>query len=541
MATNKEKKILEFLEKGILLSPDVEQELDALDADGAQPDLLLLDKENKGFRDGAIDWRAFDEAKVRAEKHANGDHYEKIVELAKAGEFEESDVRVVRSYAKKSRKRTYGDFVSYFNQRFKALSAILQQRSELRGATAIARLARREAKETVAIIGMVKEKSTTKSGSVMFTVEDQTGEIKALAAAQKREVLVIAHDMVLDEVVGIIGTLGDGIIFINELVFPDVPVTHEVKKGPEEAYLAIVGDPQVGGKEFLSKDFAKLIAWFNGCLGSDEQRAIAAKVKYLVVIGDLVEGVGVYPGQEDDLLIKDIKEQYAEFTSLVQQLPRHIQVLCIPGNHDAVRGAEPQLPIYKDFAADLYAMENVTMLSNPAFVTIGAKRDFAGFDLLLYHGSSLIYYADNVPSIRERGGQKRAELIMKFLLQRRHLAPTHGSNTYIPDPDQDPLLIDRIPDLFITGHIHRMASATYRGVTMINASAWCDVTENQEKRGLEPQPARLPLVNLQTRDVKVINFYSGKGKGFLEPDAEPQPVAAGAALARAAQHHRGAS
>ncbi|MBR9692346.1 hypothetical protein GOV07_00260, partial [Candidatus Woesearchaeota archaeon] len=71
-----------------------------------------------------------------------------------------------------------------------------------------------------------------------------------------------------------------------------------------------------------------------------------------------------------------------------------------------------------------------------------------------------------------------------------------------------------IPDFFLTGHVHRMTSATYRGITMINASAWCDINDNQEKRGLEPQPARLPVINLQTRDVRVINFYTGRaGRG----------------------------
>jgi len=27
-----------------------------------------------------------------------------------------------------------------------------------------------------------------------------------------------------------------------------------------------------------------------------------------------------------------------------------------------------------------------------------------------------------------------------------------------------------------------------------------------EKRGLQPQPARVPLINLKTREVKIINF-----------------------------------
>jgi len=514
---DREKRILEFLEKGILLSPDLE-DLDALDADAAgKSDALLVDNQNKEFLKERHDWQSFDDAKVRAEKHNEPAQYDKIIELAKEHELtrEARGVKIIRNYMKKSRKYTYDDFVAHYNQRFKALVPMLRQRQELQGATAIARLKRAQPKERVAIIGMVYEKSTTKNGNIMLVMEDQTGKINVLISSKRPETMALGKDVVMDEVIGITGTMGDNILFADELYFPDVPISHELKKGPDEEYVAVIGDPQVGGKEFLTKDFSKMIAWLNGTIGNEEQRAIAAKVKYVIVMGDLVEGVGVYPGQEKDLVIKDIKEQYAAFTAWAKKIPRRMQIICIPGNHDAGRISEPQPPIYKDFAAELYAMENVTIVSSPSLITIGAKpeKNFSGFDVLLYHGYSLIYYSDNVPSIRERGGQKRAELIMKFLLQRRHLAPTHASNLFVPDNEQDPLVIDRIPDFFLTGHIHRIASATYRGVTLLNASAWCDITDDQEKRGLEPQPARLPVINLQTRDIKVINFYSGKGLG----------------------------
>ncbi len=482
-----EKRILEYLERGMLLSPDEDGNPLPLDdpLDEERPEEL-----------GSAPAPAPD--KPPPEREA------------------QSDIRILKNYQKPSTKRRYEDFVAHFNARFKALSAILRQRAELQGATAIARLKGRGRNEQAVLIAMIKEKSLTKNRNVMLTLEDQTGEFKALITAKRQELHDRAKDLVLDEVIGVQGSLGDGILFVNELFHPDVPITHELKKGPSDDCLAIIGDPQVGGKEFLAKDFEKLLAWIDGRLGNEEQRALAKRLKYLVVIGDLVEGVGVYPGQEEDLLIKDITEQYEAFAALIKRIPRRIRVICIPGNHDAGRIAEPQPPIYRDFARSLYELENVTMLSSPSLVTVGATPGFSGFTLLLYHGYSLIYYADNVPSIRERGGQKRAELIMKFLLQRRHLAPTHKSNLYIPDPEEDPLVITHVPDFFITGHIHRMSSALYRGVTMINASAWCDITDDQEKRGLEPQPARLPVVDLRTRDVKVINFYSGKGLGVAE-------------------------
>jgi hypothetical protein len=130
-------------------------------------------------------------------------------------------------------------------------------------------------------------------------------------------------------------------------------------------------------------------------------------------------------------------------------------------------------------------------------------------DVLLYHGYSLIYYSDAIPSLRSAGGQKVADDIMIYLLKRRHLAPTHGSSLYIPDTQEDALLIDPIPDIFATGHIHRSQSKNYRNVTCLTGSCWTQITEDQEKRGLEPQPARAMVVNLKTREIKVMNFNSG--------------------------------
>ena len=152
-------------------------------------------------------------------------------------------------------------------------------------------------------------------------------------------------------------------------------------------------------------------------------------------------------------------------------------------------------------------LPNVTMVSNPAYVNIHKTESFPGFDVLLYHGFSFIYYADAVESIRSNGGQKRSDLIMKFLLQRRHLAPTHTSTLYLPDSQKDSLVIDRIPDFFASGHIHRVSAANYRNITMVNSSSWLEMTEYQEKVGLFPQPGRAVLVNLQTRKVKILKFY----------------------------------
>ena len=180
-------------------------------------------------------------------------------------------------------------------------------------------------------------------------------------------------------------------------------------------------------------------------------------------------------------------------------------IIC-PGNHDAVRLAEPQPIFDEEFCKPLLELENAIFVSNPAVVNIGKNETFPGFDVLIYHGFSFDYFIANVDSIRNSGGYDRADLVMKFLLRRRHLAPTHGSTLYIPDKDEDPLVIKKIPDFFVTGHIHKTAIANYRNITMICGSCWQGKTSFQEKVGHHPEPSRVPLVNLQTREVKVLKF-----------------------------------
>jgi DNA polymerase II small subunit len=171
-----------------------------------------------------------------------------------------------------------------------------------------------------------------------------------------------------------------------------------------------------------------------------------------------------------------------------------------------MRLAEPQLPIYEEYAQALYDLPNVLMVSNPAMLAIGVTETFPGLDVLLYHGYSFDYYIATVDEIRNNGGYDRADLVMKFMLRRRHLAPTHASCLYIPFPDHDPLIISKVPDIFATGHLHKVSVSNYRNVTLIGSSCWQGKTAFQEKMGHHPEPCRVPIINLQTREVKILRF-----------------------------------
>ena len=423
-------------------------------------------------------------------------------------------VKIVHNYDKPPKKWTVQDFVRHFNQRYKRLSTILRGRKELANATSIARIKAKRERERVSFIGMVMSKNETKNKHIVMTIEDPTGQIEVWINANNTELINTSKEIVYDEVIGFTGQATNGRVFADSVLFPDVPIHKELKKGPRDENVIFVGDVEVGSKLFLEEEFEQFIAWLNGEIGNEEQRGIAKKTKYVVFLGDLVHGAGVYPNQHEDQHpeFHDIREQYKQFAKQISRIPSHIQIVLTTGNHDAGRLQEPQLPLYEDLAEELYNMPNVTILSNPATINIGSTPTFQGFDILLYHGYSLIYYSDNIQPIREAGGQKASEKIMQVYLKKRHLAPSHGSNTYVPDPEEDPLLIETIPDFLVTGHIHRIAHGTYNGVTMINCGCWNDVSDEQIKRGLEPQPAKLPVVNLKTRKIRVVNFYQGRKK-----------------------------
>ena len=316
----------------------------------------------------------------------------------------------------------------------------------------------------------------------------------------------LAGDIVNDEVLGISGSNGDKIVFANKVHFPDIPLHKELKKAPKEAYAIFLSDMHLASDHFLPEKFQKFIDWLQGKVGSDSQKIIASKVKYLFIIGDLIDGIGIYPGQEDELTINDLTKQYEAVADYLIQIPSHIQIIICPGNHDGVRLAEPQPVLYKDLAKSLWDISNVTMVTNPAYINIPASEGFPGFDVLMYHGYSFDYYVANVDSIRNNGGYDRGDLIMKFLLQKRHLAPSHTSTVYIPETTHDPLVIKDVPDFFVTGHIHKSTAANYRNITLISGSCWQSTTPFQEKVGHHPEPARVPVVNLQTREVKIMRF-----------------------------------
>ena len=417
-----------------------------------------------------------------------------------------ANVKIITSYKDDSKKREASDFVDYFNIRYRAIEKILKQHQELKNTVSISKILNKKDKEAISIIGIVSSKQVTKNGNLLLMLEDPTGQRRVLVNKNKPTLFNEAKDIVLDEVIGIVGVNVDTLMFANNVIWPEVPTSKELTKAPEEKYAIFLSDLHVGSSKFLPEDFEKFLKWINCEMGNEQQRHIAKNVEYIFIAGDLVDGVGIYPGQDTELLIKDIYEQYKACAEYLKQIPSHIPLIICPGNHDALRISEPQPILSKEYAKPLHELSNVIMVSNPSLVNINSSENFSGFDVMMYHGYSFDHYVAEVDSLRSQGGYDRADLIMKFLLKRRHLAPTHTSTLYVPDTKKDPLVIEKVPDFFLSGHIHKSVTANYRNTTLICGSCWQGKTLFQEKVGHNPEPSRVPIVNLQTRDVKILKF-----------------------------------
>jgi DNA polymerase II small subunit len=198
-------------------------------------------------------------------------------------------------------------------------------------------------------------------------------------------------------------------------------------------------------------------------------------------------------------MITDIEEQYQVAARYFHQLPAHLHVIISPGNHDAVRGAEPQPPL-PEYIRTMFP-SNTSFVSSPAYIQLGGRR------VLVYHGQS---YDDLVNAI-PRLTYGKPEDAMVEMLKRRHLAPIYGNSLAIVPQEHDYGVIDLVPDIFQCGHTHTVGQSRYRNVLLINSGTWQAQTPYQKKRDITPVPGCATVVDLSSMRVKVLDFVGQAG------------------------------
>jgi DNA polymerase II small subunit len=415
----------------------------------------------------------------------------------KAKEYD-SEINIIKDVTGNSIcEGTTKDFTKLFVDRYSSLRKILRrQRRELANSIPIDR-AKKGGFKDIQIVGIVKDVKTTSNGHRLIELEDESDIAKCIALKSNREILNLANEVVLDEVIGIRGQLsknGD-LIVIKSIIYPDISIQNERHKADVPLYAAFLSDVHIGSKQFMEDEWQAFLRWINGEMGNSRQKDVAGKIKYLVIPGDVVDGIGIYPQQDKELSIVDVYRQYEALAEQLRLIPDHISMIIQPGNHDAVRPAEPQ-PTFEKEIQDLFSGMNMKFVGNPCYFSLH------GVEILSYHGQSLLDYATNIQHLKYNEPVE----IMKVMLRKHHLAPTYGGYTPLAPEHFDYMVINRIPDIFVTGHVHLAQISDYRGITLINASSWQTQTTYQKMLNFIPDSGKLPIVNLMSGNVTMMDF-----------------------------------
>jgi DNA polymerase II small subunit len=473
-----------FNEQGVLLDRDAAEALSGLQDPMRCAKMILNDTANRPLVLTRADIDYYEGCALKVEIPILSKGLARIENAVMAPELKDR-IRILKDITGNSTcVGNIIDFAKLFNDRFSTLKRMLAKRRELAGLMPISKV--KKVERDLRFVGIVNDSHTTKNGHTIIEMEDETDRIQVLVMKGSRK----AGDAVLkDEVLGIVGAFSkDGeIVIAKEIIRPDVPVNNAMLPNDSESILAFVSDIHVGSNTFLPEKWNRFMGWL-------KKDPVAKDIKYMIMPGDLVDGIGIYPGQEDELLIEDVYAQYAELVNLIRGIPDWIKIIMMPGNHDAVRLAEPQPALPKEITSLFDS--NILFVGNPCSLEIDGRS------ILAYHGRSI---DDFIGSIRNLTYANPVDA-MREMLKRRHLAPIYGDRTALAPEQKDYLVIDRVPNVFVTGHVHACKVAEYRGIKLINASAWQSQTAYQRMHNQNPDPAKVPMMSLGTGEVWVEDF-----------------------------------
>ena len=147
------------------------------------------------------------------------------------------------------------------------------------------------------VAGLLMSRRTKKNG-IEIAVDDYTGILTVTAVAEdaKRQATALALDqMVMLELENSKGAPG---LTVKSVMTPDIP-DHLPNRSKSEAYAVLISDLHVGSKYFMEKEFVCFLDW----LSSDDD--LVRKIKFLCIGGDVIDGIGIFPNQDKELLEMD--------------------------------------------------------------------------------------------------------------------------------------------------------------------------------------------------------------------------------------------
>ena len=376
-----------------------------------------------------------------------------------------------------------------FSSRFNKLKRIISDRPEARMLKSLTFVKNERSKDDMYVCGLVTARNSERNVTKLI-LEDPSGSFEGIIFDV--ELQKTADTLLVDQFVMARVSVGKNSGFIiKDLIMPDIP-DQATNKSESESYAVFLSDLHIGSKYFMEEELTEFISWISS------PDPVARKIRFILIGGDVVDGVGIYPNQNKELVCQTIEEQLKKVESLIDQIPKNIKIIIMPGNHDPGRRALPQPAIPKKYNSGLWDRENVIMVGNPAVVSLN------GVKVMMFHGQSIDDIVKTTPGL----SYDKPTNVMKHLLRARHLSPIYGSQTPIAPEMQDLMVIEDIPDIFHVGHVHKAQLDMYKGILLVNSGSWQKQTPFQASVGMTPNPGIALLVNLKTFQVFHQNYNS---------------------------------
>ena len=376
-----------------------------------------------------------------------------------------------------------------FSSRFNKLKRIISDRPESKMLKSAASLKNTKIEDDLYVCGLVSVRSSERN-ITKIVLEDPSGSFEGIIFDE--ELQKTAGTLLLDQfVMARIGSAKNSGYIIKDLILPDIPEQAK-NKSESEAYAVFLSDLHIGSRYFMEEEFSDFVSWISS------PDPVAKKIRFVLIGGDVVDGVGIYPNQNKELVYQTIQEQLKKAEDLIDKIPKNVKIIIMPGNHDPGRRALPQPAIPQKYNSGLWERENVFMVGNPAVVSLN------GVKVSMFHGQSIDDIVKTTPGL----SYDRPTDVMRHLLRARHLSPIYGSQTPIAPEMEDLMVIQDIPDIFHVGHVHRAQLDMYKGILLINSGSWQKQTPFQASVGMTPNPGIAILVNLKTFQVFHQNYSS---------------------------------
>ncbi len=409
----------------------------------------------------------------------------------------QSEIKVI---SEPTSKITSGEGVkgynALFSSRFNKLKRIVSERPESKMLKSAASVKTVKSEDDIYVCGLLTTRNIERNITKLI-LEDPSGIFEGIIF--DNELQKTANTLLIDQFVMARISIGKNSGYIiKDLILPDIP-DQAKNKSESEAYAVFLSDLHIGSKYFMEEEFSEFVSW----LSSPDP--VARKIRFVLIGGDVVDGVGIYPNQDKELVYQTIQEQLKKAEDLIDKIPKNVKIIIMPGNHDPGRRALPQPAIPKKYNSGLWERENVIMVGNPALVSLN------GVKVMMFHGQSIDDIVKTTPGL----SYDKPTNVMRHLLRARHLSPIYGSQTPIAPEMEDLLVIEDIPDIFHVGHVHRAELDMYKGILLVNSGSWQKQTPFQASVGMTPNPGIAIMVNLKTFQVFHEN-YSSNSNNILQ-------------------------